>query len=353
MVESSNPQKENFHQVNDLDYRCSQTVLEWIASIKKDLAERIEETKAIFQKDVALVDLHTHSNYSDGRTTVEANREAALHAGLDFMFATDHHCVEQKCVTDDFDDASWGQEPGVQYHHIGLLKNIQLFEPQKDSLAADYSRACEIAPFVWIPHPAGWYPARKYSESEIQALWSLPMEFAIEVINGAHKIYRAFDQFDETAVKVWDRLLNDGRHVTALGCSDAHVPEGLGCVWTGVTGATPEPDSIIKKLIKGRCFASEASLLDISLQGRPMGSTVKIDQSTDMLIKYRVADAAGLQSVRLVANGNVIEEIQADARSLIEGEWAVNPKLTPAYYRLESRATDDRRAFSTPIYVES
>lgn len=329
-----------------------------IGCYKLDLAKRLAATRKIFGRAPLAVDIHVHSNHSDGRGTVKEDYVAAKRAGLDFLFVTDHSSLGQKRMLRKWADASWGQEPvsrdrtGAHWmHHIGLLCGQRRFRPRCDGTAADFTRAAKIAPFVWIPHPVGWYPSNWYPDTYIEALWTLGDTFAMEVMNGAHKIVRAYDAFDQKAIVVWDRLLCDGRNVTALGGSDAHLPEELGNVWTGVFAARRTAASIIKALNAGHCFASEASLMAFSCNGRPMGSTVSQRKGAKLDLTFRVADSAGIASVRVISRGKTVKEIHSRGRTLVEGTYTRRASAGPAYYRLESTACDDRRAFSTPIYV--
>jgi len=319
---------------------------------KADLAKRLLETKRLFARKVLAVDIHSHSYFSDGRGSVQENYEAAQNAGLDFIFMTDHARIGQKRATRKWSDASWGQEPGAGGHHIGLLEGRKLFLPRRDSIAADVARARKIAPFVFIPHPVGWYPSQWYSDELIESLWTLGNEFAMETINGANKVVRGYDQFDCKAVTVWDRLLCDGRRVTALAGSDAHSPDDIGSTWTGVFSKRCAASAIIKSLNAGNCFATEASLLDFSADGKPMGSALRKRKGGSVRLSFRVADAKGIASVRLVSGGKVVREFQAGGDAVCDGGLTRKVGARPQYYRLESTAADDRRAFSTPIYIE-
>jgi len=318
---------------------------------KADLGQRLRETKRLFGRKALAVDVHTHSNFSDGTGTVEENRECAMNVGLDFFFATDHRSLGQKRIVKRWNNVSWGQEPGIGNHHLGILHGRRLFKPKMDGLRADFDRACAMGEFVFIPHPVGWYWCVWYADDLVESLWTLPNAFAIEVINGANKVVRAYDPFDAKAIQVWDRLLCDGRKVTALGGSDAHSPDDIGSVWTGVLQARCTADAIIRTLKQGRCFASEASLMAFSVDGKPMGSTITSTAGSTITLRYRVADAGGIASVRIVSGGRVVNEVRAHGETVVELEAARKVSRKPTYYRLESTATDGRRAFSTPIYV--
>ncbi len=327
-------------------------LVQLIGFYKKDLATRIQASKRLFGAKVMVVDIHTHSKFSDGTGTLAENYAAAMNAGVDFYFATDHGSLRQKAGIKKWQNVSWGQEPVAGLHHIGLLQPTRLFRPRLRSIAADFAQAKRLAEFAWIPHPAGWYPQTWYAAESIESLWTLGDAFAIEVMNGANKIARAYDAFDMKAQSVWDRLLCDGKKVTALGSSDAHCPEEIGSAWTGIGTGTCSASAIIRALNAGCCFASESSLIGFQGDGKPMGSTLKKRRGASLLFRFKVADAGGLNSARLISNGTVIKSFQAGGLNLLSGDFRVKATSRRAYYRLETTAADDRRAYSSPIYVE-
>lgn len=338
-----------------LDALCQrrfQALVYCLANARRDQGERLAATRKLFGGPVVVVDLHSHSTFSDGRATIAMNRDAALEAGIDILFATDHHSRKQKSAVRGQPSMSWGQEPGALHHHIGLLCNTRLFKPRGENLRDDFEHARRLAPFVWIPHPAGWYPQMTYSEAQKAALWTLGSTFAMEVINGAHKIGAAFDRFDVAAVALWDRLLCDGMRVTPLGASDAHVPESIGSCWTALPGIKPSADAVIKGLKTGHCLASESTLLGVWVNDSPMGSSVQIARGRRLVLRFRAADAAGLQAIRIMINGRVRKTIYNRDATCVDGEWCFTPPARGGYVRLESRATDNRRAFSAPVYLQ-
>lgn len=339
----------------ELERKRFATLVTSIWLYKRDIGRRLLETKRLFKRKVFAVDIHSHSNCSDGKGTVQENYEAAMNVGLDFLFATDHGSLKQKRVVRKWKNASWGQEPGAGLECrqcMGLLCGIRCFRPSgRDNYARDFERAKKIAPFVFIPHPVGWYPHIWNDDEKVNTLWTLGDEFAIEVMNGANKIVRAYDEFDSKAVVVWDRLLCAGKRVTALGGSDAHCPENIGSVWTGIYAADCRPDALIHALRAGRCFASEASLLEFFCEKQPMGSVVRKNKGAILNFRFRIADAAGLESVRIISEGKVIKKYHLKGKTVMDGGYPCKVPPKPVYYRLEVTAVDDRRAFSTPIYI--
>lgn len=321
--------------------------------LRNEKAIRLAETRRLFRKPVCLVDIHTHSLHSDGRDAVASNYDAAMKIGLDFMFATDHRSLQQKRNLPNLPQASWGQEPGVAGgQHMGVLHNRRLFVPRKNSLAEDYAHARRLSEFVWIPHPVGWYPKNWYSDERVALLWTIGDEFAIEVFNAAGKITRGFDAFNAKAVQVWDELLSAGKRVTPLGASDAHIAEQIGLAWTGVFASSCDASSIIASLNKRECFASEASLLEFTCNGKPMGSVLP-PNSKEARVEFRAADAQGLKSIRLIGDGQLLREINAKDQALVTGEIKIPTKKSRRYLRLETSASDELRAFSSPVYFQS
>ncbi len=340
-------------KIEELEGRRNASVRDWLARQQSDQAERLRENRSLFCEPVAIIDPHTHSEFSDGRATVGMNRDAGKNAGIDIVFATDHYSLVQKRAIRSMPSMSWGQEPGGFPHHIGLLCNTRVFRPRHESLAADIARARKLAPFVWIPHPAGWYPDSGYPPERMEELWALAPSFAMEVLNGAHHIGTAYDRFDESAGKLWDRLLADGIRVTPLGGSDAHTPESIGCCWTALPGIGADVEQVIEGLNTGCCMASEGPLISIHLDGQPMGATVAARRGKNrMTLRYRAVDAAGLQSLKIVADGRVRKTLYTRDKSAVEGEWPC-PNSVSRYVRVEARAVDNRRCFSAPVYINS
>ena len=82
-----------------------------------------------------------------------------------------------------------------------------------------------------------------------------------------------------------------------------------------------------------------------------MGSTVRPQKGSELKFGIRAADALGLDNVRLICNGKVIREIDAQGEQVIEEVVVRKVPRSPSYFRLESRAADDRRAYASPVYV--
>ena len=317
---------------------------------KRDLGLRIAASRKLFKTKLATADLHSHSKYSDGQSSVAENAARAKLAGIDLLFATDHGTIRPKRDVAKLPNATWGEESHSGGFDMGLLQPTRAHKYMFNEPAAEgFAKGRELSPFVWAAHPVGFSPCTKKSfKIGFDCLCTIE-NLAMEVLNGFNTM-RSYYRTGIWGVRMMDALLCAGRTVTPLGVSDAHYLVEIGNSWTGVLGATKSPASIIKGLQEGRCFASEAPLLELTANGKPMGSTLKPKKGGAVKLRFRAADSFGLQSVRLISGGKVIKEIFAKGAPLVEG--ALTGKAGRAtYYRLECTANDDLRAFSAPIYV--
>ncbi len=329
--------------------------LEAIDAMTRDLkasgAERLAATRKLLGRRVLIADVHTHSTYSDGRSTVRENYDRARMIGIDFMFATDHDRIVQKRSARTLEHASWGQESTAGDYHLGLLNGTRVHHPGNDGLAADVASAEVIAPFVWIPHAAGFGERTTREIAKIVRDLSHIDNLAMEVLNGYRAIDRCFHRSGKGAVAAWDRLLCMGRKMTPVGASDTHSMVEIGNAWTGVYAPHRTAASIIRGLCEGRCFASEAPLLEFSCNRKPMGSQISVRKGTRLTFRFRAADAAGIAWARLISRGSVVKEYRARGDRVVDGSLVRKAGARPTYYRVEAAAVDDRRVFSSPIYV--
>ena len=78
---------------------------------KLAMSERLEATRKLFKKKVLAVDIHSHSTFSDGCSTIAENcQDAKERAKIDFLFCTDHSTIAQKRSLAKFPWAALGQE---------------------------------------------------------------------------------------------------------------------------------------------------------------------------------------------------------------------------------------------------
>ena len=95
------------------------------------------------------------------------------------------------------------------------------------------------------------------------------------------------------------------------------------------------------------------SLLWLSCGRAMMGDDVRKASGANVKIRYAAADAMGLHSVRFIADGKVIREISGKDAPRISGVLDLAVPREPLAVRLECTAADQRRAFSSPLFIRA
>lgn len=343
---------EGFKQRQNLGRDMGQTrweaPLRYCTQVAQDTASRVTESRKSFPWKFFRGDFHSHTQHSDGIGTVEETATMVKAAGLDFQFVTDHWGITQtpECKK----HGLWvGQEPGTQHHHLGILGLDHAYTPKPD-LLYDFNQVKKLGGTPFIPHPTGWFPRTVYNQEQLDALNGLPKSFLMEIINGASNIVTAFDYTDRSAVALWDKLLCDGKHIHAMGNTDAHIPHSIGMVWNGVMAARCDQKSIIKTISAGRSFVSEAPLLNITLGRAGMGSVVRT-RTADAPLKITVVDSRGLLRVRVIGDGKPLKTWHFDEEPLCQQDYKIPAKIKQ-YIRVEAISSDGRRGYTNPIYFQ-
>ena len=317
---------------------------------KEAMRERIEATRKLAGFAVSRGDCHYHSTFSDGIGTVAETAEWKEKAGLDFLFVTDHGTVRQKVPCARYENLWWGQEPGTQHHHLGILGLDRTYKVRRD-LVRDYQAIIDLGGFPFIPHPTGWFPTQRYSQEQIDALDLLGDDFTIEVINGANNIFDCYDITDEMSIDLWDRHLCQGKIVRGMGNTDAHLYQAIGDVWNGVLLENPSREEVIDALWAGHFFASDAPFINLRCGRSGMGDTVKKRRGSRVEVGYQCVDSLGLQQIRVISDGKVVDEQRPVGEKVVKGTWKTTFKGDASYVRVECLAVDSRRAYSNPVYL--
>ena len=317
---------------------------------KEAMRERIDATRKLASFKVSRGDCHLHTTYSDGIGSVPETAKWVALAGLDFQFITDHGTVRQKTECVNYKNLWWGQEPGTQYHHLGILGLDRKITPKPD-LVADYQRVIDLGGFPFIPHPTGWFPSRRYSQEQIDSLDWLGDDFSMELINGANNIFDCYDITDEWSVQLWDKHLSQGKTVRGMGNTDAHLPQAIGDVWNGVLLQRPTKKRVLEELWAGHFFASDAPFVHVRSGTAVMGDTMRKRRGSAVEIRYECVDSLGLQLVRIVENGKVVRELRPKDDQVVKGTHKTKFRGGNGYVRVECFARDNRKAFANPIYI--
>lgn len=317
------------------------------AKMARDAARALT-TKRLVGFNYLRGDLHCHTVYSDGAGSVKEMHDAAEARGLDFLFVTDHRTVRQKIECKKYRNVWAGQEPGTQHHHIVILDDTRKYTPVMD-LQRDDKRLREMGAFFYYPHPTGWYPGTYYSDEKKNAFASLNGDFAIEVMSGIHRVEAFHDEWTDANVALWDHYLCEGFHVTGLAATDAHFPECVGNVWTGVLNARRSRNGVIRALRSGCVFASSGPAIGVKSGRTPMGGMRRV-RSDGAEVDVECADSYGLSWIRVVRGGKVVRRIECKGAEHVRETVRVRLPSGESYVRVECATLDDRRAYANPVY---
>jgi len=197
-----------------------------------------------------ILNLHIHTNYSDGSLPHAEVAKAAIRCGLDAILITDHN-VRPEGLQGYFHNA--GKKVLVM---IGEEIHNQDRQPQKSHLLA-FGADRDLANFAYDPQlliqkvaqaggisflahpydpalPAFGEDNISWADWQVSAytgieLWNGFSELKVHVHNKLQAIFYAFNpqfiahQPPAQTLKIWDKLLSKGNKVVAIGGSDAHA----------------------------------------------------------------------------------------------------------------------------------
>ncbi|MCX8044858.1 MAG: CehA/McbA family metallohydrolase [Desulfobacterota bacterium] len=176
-------------------------------------------------------DLHAHSEYSDGDSSVAEMIGRAESLGLDFFVLTDH-------------DTSLGGEPqhwrdpdyfstkmvllyGMEWTTPHGHANVWAAEPFSYDALWQANRSRDPQTAVSAAHEA---PALFSINHPASAIFSLPWEYlvpeGVDAIEVWNSLYRLPSLNRWAGHRFWDNLLRQGRRIPGVGGSDAHMLKG-------------------------------------------------------------------------------------------------------------------------------
>jgi len=172
----------------------------------------------------------------------------------------------------------------------------------------------------------------------------------------------AWDETDEQALKMWDRILQTGRHITAIGSSDSHRPaNSIGQPTTHVAAKVESQRALLDAIRQGRVYLTlEVGRPVLGFEAETTGKRPtrwavgdEFHLSAPATIRFNVSaqTLAPGATISLLSNGQVLRTLAAttDGRpQVMEVECRVD-----SYYRLEVRDGAKRMlALTNPIYVK-
>ena len=242
-------------------------------------------------------DLHMHTANSDGQCASQSGKmvpcpvfftvDAAARRGLDFIAITDHNATSQYDAMRElqpyFDKVLLipGREITTFQGHLNLLGTTDFLDfrlgsqgvPDMNTLLRN---ANKLGAVISINHPnaptgeacmgCGWTPAAPVDMSLLQA---------VEAVNGGSK------DPAYSGIPFWERQLNLGHRLTAIGGSDNHRPERP----LNEPGSVGSPTTVV--------YASELSTPAILAAIRSGHVFVDLTGSSDRVLEMTASDPAG------------------------------------------------------------
>ncbi|MBV7407045.1 CehA/McbA family metallohydrolase [Enterobacter sp. ENT03] len=294
-------------------------------------------------------DLHAHSEYSDGRVSLQHISRRAIEQHLDFLALTDHSIVTthfpagaplvlpatELTFDNDVHYNVFGLRHFIDYgHYFTHAKN------KNEALTALHRDLAASGALIAINHPfsSGMSLAHDFDLRAIHLL---------EVINAPHLADQPID--NEKAIRFFDFLWLNGHRLTAVGGSDAHKENSggiypLGQPITQIYCAGLSIRNLLTGLKGGQTVVDNGvniqltlrQALNVILPGSEVSGSVEFDaQGTDPALTWR-----------LMRNGQCIN--QHTGRHFT---FSVN--LEPGNYcRLEARLNEQTVFFTNPVYCK-
>ena len=309
-------------------------------------------------------DLHMHTIYSDGDWTIEGLLSSARSLGLDFICITDHNTSSHHLEIDRLSKDSpkplllRGEEITTYGGHAnawglpsGTWIDFRVSSKDNAGISNIAAEAHRSGALISINHPFALCGGCAWSYDAAARGFD-----AIEVWNGE------WDWTDEQALKMWDKILQSGRHITAIGSSDSHrAANPIGHPTAHVAARVESQRALLDAIRQGRVYlTSEVARPVLRFEAETMGKRPtrwmvgdEFHFSTPATIRFLVSAQAAPpgSTISLVSNGQVLRSLSTttDGRpQIIEVECR-----SDSYYRLEVRdGVKAMLALTNPIYVK-
>ncbi len=316
------------------------------------------------------VNMHCHTDVSDGKRTPEQVKEDYKRAGYSAVCFTDHEVLishEDLCDNDFI--ALHGYEVAIKQNeqeHTGLFMPVYHFNiiapDQKTLIAVNYylnNPSCSGNSRKYIDSCAKYSSTIDHTEYNLEWInaflegianagflisynhpsWSLhdardyaPLRnlHSIEVINGGC----ATKLRDNTAIP-YEILLREGNRIVPVGGDDNHSAETVGLAWTMIKADELSYEALIDGYKKGNCYASE---------GPEIHSLVLEDGK----IKIKTSPAA---KITLLSQGRYAAVASETNGTITEAEFDYLPEKFGTFFRFEVSDSSGRCAFSNAYYT--
>ncbi|MGQ0643488.1 MAG: CehA/McbA family metallohydrolase [Gemmatimonadaceae bacterium] len=331
-------------------------------------------------------DLHVHMNYGGSyRNTPDRLRAQARAEAVDLVenlivnkegripdiayFGTDRAAQQRPLIFHDeeYHTSYWGHT-GL----LGLTKHVVLpgYAAYTNTAAASlipmnadvFATARAQGAIVGYVHPFDIFP------DPSDRARNLTHEIPVDVALGGIDYYESVG-FNEDAMatqRVWYALLNNGFRIAAGGGTDAMMnyaslrgPLGVNRVYVQTQGPLTQR-SFLAGIKAGRTFATNSALLELTVNGREIGSAITLPNGRHRLsVRARMRSIIPMQHVEIVRNGAVVTTLPLSADSMSAAANLTVEVDKSAWILLRARSQGARHpifdyapmATTSPVYV--
>jgi hypothetical protein len=305
-------------------------------------------------------DLHLHTVHSDGQRHPNELVTDAQASGLDFIVSSEHNTnsanrVWPACRTERLLVIP-GEEATTRHGHwlaVGLSPHAWVdwrYAPRDRMFPRFAAEVRESGGFVVAAHPAVPVPG---------SWWEFGFDHvdALEVWNGRWNLD------DELSLRIWQRLLREGRRVIAVGGSDSHTQDQLvGSPQTVVHARELSVAAVVDGLRRGHSYIarSRSVTVDLTASWRTAvdpagpGQTLRVPPDTPVTVTAMVTGAAGTNAALITAAGCVGRAmVGGAARTMLR--WEVDA-ASARFARMEIREAQRRPlgamvAVTNPVWL--
>jgi len=309
-------------------------------------------------------DLHMHTIHSDGDWTIPELISSARSLGLDFICITDHNTSSHHLEIDNLSKSlsqplvMRGEEITTYGGHTnawglpsGAWIDFRVRSGDTNRIRRLAAVVHRTGALISINHPFALCGGCAWSYDSAARGFD-----AIEVWNGA------WDETDEQALKMWDKILQTGRHITAIGSSDSHrAANPIGQPTTHVAAKVESQRALLDAIRQGRVYLTrevgepvlgfEAETTGKRRTRREVGDEVHLSTPAPIRFLVSTQTVPPGATISLLSNGRVLRTLSTatDGRpQVIEVQCR-----SDSYYRLEVRdGAKGMLALTNPIYVK-
>ena len=301
-------------------------------------------------------DLHLHTVHSDGERDPDELAVAARAGGLDFIVSTDHNTnaanrVWPACRTGGLLVIP-GEEVTTRHGHwlaVGLSPHGWVdwrYGPSDGVFPRFAAEVREAGGLVVAAHPSVPLPG---------SAWEFGFDHvdALEVWNGRWNLD------DELSLRIWQRLLRQGRRVVAVGGSDSHgTHQPVGSPQTVVHADGLSVPAIVDGLRCGRSYLARSRDVALELTASTddgvagPGQTLRVRHGASVTVTAVISGAPGANVALITAAGC---EQRATVGASARLQWELDT-TSARFARLEIREAQRRPlgamvALTNPVWL--